>query len=93
MVSASLPGLAALERKGKWGESLGGSLWSHLIDKKFAHYITTPNEADLKFLRDLMAEGKVKPFVEKTYPMAETANALRYFEQSHARGKIVITVE
>ena len=41
----------------------------------------------------LMAEGKVTPFVEKTYPLAETAEALRYFEQGHARGKIVIMIE
>jgi NADPH:quinone reductase-like Zn-dependent oxidoreductase len=40
-----------------------------------------------------MAEGKVIPFVEKTYPMSETANAMRYFEQGHARGKVVITIE
>ena len=40
-----------------------------------------------------MAEGKVKPFVEKTYPMREAADALRYFEEGHARGKIVIAVE
>jgi NADPH:quinone reductase-like Zn-dependent oxidoreductase len=50
------------------------------------------NQADLKFLSDLMAEGKVTPFVEKTYPLAETAEALRYFEQGHARGKIVIAI-
>ena len=40
----------------------------------------------------LMAEGKVTPFVEKTYPFAETAEALRYFEQGHARGKLVIKI-
>ena len=39
-----------------------------------------------------MAEGKVTPFVEKTYPFAETAEALRYFEQGHARGKLVIKI-
>jgi NADPH:quinone reductase-like Zn-dependent oxidoreductase len=39
-----------------------------------------------------MADGKVTPFVEKTYQLAETAEALRYFEQGHARGKIVITI-
>ena len=50
-------------------------------------------EADLKFLSDLMAEGKVKPFVEKTYSMRDAADALRYFEEGHARGKLVITVE
>ena len=37
--------------------------------------MTTPNETDLKFLGDLMAEGNVKPFVEKTYSMREAADA------------------
>ena len=72
---------------------LGAGLWSRFTDHKFAQYTTTMNQADLKFLSDLMAEGKVTPFVEKTYPFAETAEALRYFEQAHARGKIVIAIE
>src|SRR6476620_425684 len=71
---------------------LGAALWSRFTDHKFAQYTTTMNQADLKFLSDLMAEGKVTPFVEKTYPLAETAEALRYFEQGHARGKIVIAI-
>jgi NADPH:quinone reductase-like Zn-dependent oxidoreductase len=73
--------------------SLGATLWSRLTDKKFAAYAATPNEADLKFLGELMAEGKVKPFVEKTYSMRDAADALRYFEEGHSRGKIVITIE
>jgi NADPH:quinone reductase-like Zn-dependent oxidoreductase len=71
---------------------LGAALWSRFTDHKFAQYTTTMNQADLKFLSDLMAEGKVTPFVEKTYPFGETAEALRYFEQGHARGKIVIAI-
>ena len=71
---------------------LGAALWSRFTDHKFAQYTTTMNQADLKFLGDLMAEGKVTPFVEKTYPFRETAEALRYFEQNHARGKIVVAI-
>jgi NADPH:quinone reductase-like Zn-dependent oxidoreductase len=73
--------------------NLAVALWSRMTDHKFAQYTTRMDQADLKFLRDLMASGKVTPFVEKTYPMSETANAMRYFEQGHARGKIVITIE
>ena len=72
---------------------LGAALWSRFTDQKFKRYITTMDEADIKFLADLMAAGKVTPFVEKTYPMAQTSEALRYFGEGHARGKIVITVE
>ena len=71
---------------------LGAALWSRFSDHKFERYITTSNQAHLRFLSDLMAAGKVTPFVEKTYPMAEAAEALRYFGEGHARGKIVITL-
>jgi len=70
----------------------GTSLWSNLTDHKFARYTTKMSQADLKLLSDLIAAGKVTPFVEKTYPMAETSEALRYFGEGHARGKIVIEV-
>ena len=72
---------------------LGAGLWSRLTDRKFAQYTTTMNQADLKFLSDLMAAGKVTPFVEKTYRLSETAEALRYFNEGHARGKLVIAIE
>ena len=81
------------EQLGRIVRGLGAGLWSRFTDHKFAQYTTRMDQADLKFLSDLMAQGKVKPFVEKTYPITETAEALRYFEQGHARGKVVITVE
>jgi NADPH:quinone reductase-like Zn-dependent oxidoreductase len=68
------------------------SLRSRFFDQKFVRYTTTMNKADLTFLRDLMAEGKLTPVVEKTYPVSETAEAVRYFQQGHVRGKIVINV-
>ncbi len=81
------------EQLGRIVRGLGAGLWSRFTDHKFAQYTTRMDQADLKFLSDLMAEGKVKPFVEKTYSMRETADALRYFEEGHARGKIVITID
>jgi NADPH:quinone reductase-like Zn-dependent oxidoreductase len=81
------------EQLGRIVRGLGAGLWSRFTDHKFAQYTTRMDQADLKFLSDLMAQGKVKPFVEKTYPITETAEALRYFEQGHARGKVIITVE
>jgi NADPH:quinone reductase-like Zn-dependent oxidoreductase len=66
---------------------------SRFGDQKFERYVTTSNQADLKFLSDLMAQGKVTPFVEKTYRLSETADALRYFSEGHARGKLVIKID
>jgi len=72
---------------------LGAALWSRCTDHKFERYITTSNQSDLKFLSDLMAQGKVTPFVEKTYRLSETADALHYFSEGHARGKLVIKID
>jgi len=51
------------------------------------------NKEDLKLLSDLMQTGKVTPVIDRTYKLSETAEAMRYFEEGHARGKVVITVE
>jgi NADPH:quinone reductase-like Zn-dependent oxidoreductase len=73
--------------------TFAASLRSRFINQKFERYTTTFNKTDLTFLRNLMAEGKVTPVVEKTYPVSETAEAVRYLQQGHVRGKLVITIE
>ncbi len=52
-----------------------------------------PNQKDLGFMKELLEAGKVVPVIERRYPLGETAEALRYLEEGHARGKVVITVE
>jgi NADPH:quinone reductase-like Zn-dependent oxidoreductase len=47
---------------------------------------------DLRFLRDLIEAGKVAPVVDRTYPLAEAAAAIRYLEHGKARGKVVLGV-
>jgi NADPH:quinone reductase-like Zn-dependent oxidoreductase len=47
---------------------------------------------DLQLMAELMASGKVIPVVDQTWPLHETADAIRYLEQGHARGKVVIQV-
>ena len=49
-------------------------------------------QEDLITLKELIEAGKVTPIVDRCYPLAETAEAIRYLEQGRARGKIVITV-
>jgi NADPH:quinone reductase-like Zn-dependent oxidoreductase len=81
--------------KGQLGRIAGNftAAWrSRFVDQKFESYVTKSNRADLKFLSDLVAEGKVMPVVEKTYALDQTADALRYFEERHARGKLVIKI-
>jgi NADPH:quinone reductase-like Zn-dependent oxidoreductase len=43
-------------------------------------------------LKELLESGKVKPVIDRTYPLSEAPDALRYLENGHARGKIVITM-
>jgi NADPH:quinone reductase-like Zn-dependent oxidoreductase len=51
-----------------------------------------PNKKDLAFLKELLEAGKVTPVIDRSYPLSETAEAIRYLETGHARGKVVITV-
>jgi NADPH:quinone reductase-like Zn-dependent oxidoreductase len=51
------------------------------------------NQQDLVFVKELLEAGKVVPVIERSYPLGETAEALRYLEEGHARGKVVITVD
>lgn len=47
---------------------------------------------DLAFMQDLLATGKVRPVIDRTYTLDKTAEALRYIGEGHAQGKIVIMV-
>jgi NADPH:quinone reductase-like Zn-dependent oxidoreductase len=68
-------------------------LLSRFVRQKFVGYGTATNKEDLKLLGDLMQTGKVTPVIDRTYKLSETAEAMRYFEEGHAKGKVVITVE
>jgi NADPH:quinone reductase-like Zn-dependent oxidoreductase len=54
--------------------------------------VAKKSQKDLLFITELMSAGKVKSIIDKRYPLNETAEALRYLEEGHARGKVVITV-
>jgi NADPH:quinone reductase-like Zn-dependent oxidoreductase len=70
-----------------------GPLLSPIGSKKLCFFIANMNQKDLVFLKDLMEAGKVVPVIDRRYPLSDVAEALRYLEEGHARGKIVITVE
>ena len=71
---------------------LNAYLRSRFISQKFLTYIAAFNHKDMSILGDLMQSGKMTPVIDRTYKLNETADALRYLEQGHARGKVVITV-
>jgi len=51
------------------------------------------NLEDLRFMKDLVETGKVKPVIDRSYPLAATAQALRYLGKGHAKGKVIITMQ
>jgi NADPH:quinone reductase-like Zn-dependent oxidoreductase len=81
---------------GMWGRVLGNFATvfkSKFTSQKFVFYIAKLTKDDLNVLRDLMQSGKVAPVIDRTYKISETQDAVRYLEEGHARGKVVITVE
>ncbi|MBP1694300.1 MAG: alcohol dehydrogenase [Chloroflexi bacterium] len=53
--------------------------------------IANINHGDLVFVKELLEAGKVVPVIDRRYPLSETAQALRYLAEKHARGKLIIT--
>lgn len=81
---------------GMWGRVFGNFATvfkSKFTSQKFVFYIAKLTKDDLNVLRDLMQSGKVTPVIDRTYKIGETKDALRYLEEGHARGKVVITTE
>jgi NADPH:quinone reductase-like Zn-dependent oxidoreductase len=56
-------------------------------------FLAKSNKADLTVLCELMAAGKVTPIIDRRYSLSEVPEAIRYLEEGHARGKVVITLE
>ena len=78
---------------GRLAGELNGYLRSRFTSQKFIAYIAQFNKADMSILADLMQSGKMTPVIDRTYKFSETSDALRYLEQGHARGKVVIIVD
>jgi NADPH:quinone reductase-like Zn-dependent oxidoreductase len=66
---------------------------SRIGSRKMRFFIAKTNTKDLTYLKDLLEAGKIVSVIDRCYPLSQVAEALRYLEQKHARGKIVITVE
>jgi NADPH:quinone reductase-like Zn-dependent oxidoreductase len=55
--------------------------------------IAVANQKDLLVIKELLETGKVKPVIDRRYPLSEAADAVRYLETGHARGKVIITIQ
>jgi NADPH:quinone reductase-like Zn-dependent oxidoreductase len=82
--------------KGLWGflaRALTAPVLSGFGSQKFVTFIAKMNNEDLAVMRELMQSGKVTPVIDKRYKLSEVPEAMRYLEERHARGKIVITLD
>jgi len=60
--------------------------------QRLGNLLAKPNDADLLFLKELCEAGQVKPMIDRRFLLTEVPAAIRYVEDGHARGKVVITV-
>lgn len=67
-------------------------LLSPVIKQKLRSYVSTPNEADLQSLADQLAAGTLRAPVDRTFPLADAGEAIRYLRDGRVKGKVVLTV-
>lgn len=84
------------EGGGRWFAGMDRALRAHLLSlfvrQRLGTFISTETTGDLVTLTELIEAGKVTPVIDRTYPLREVPEAIRYLHQGHARGKIAITV-
>src|SRR5438876_80361 len=79
---------------GGLGKALWAMVFSKFVNQQMGMMMADANGKDLTILADMMESGKLKPVIDRTYKsLAEIPDAIRYLEQGHARGKVVITVD
>ena len=84
------------EEGGRW---LGGTdrqiralLLSPFVRQRLRTFVAKQSAEDLAVLKELIESGKVTPVIDKTYALSEAAEAIRYLDEGHARGKLVLSV-
>jgi NADPH:quinone reductase-like Zn-dependent oxidoreductase len=84
------------ETGGRWlggyDRQLRALLLSRFVGQNLKTFINKENHEDLIVLTELIESGKVTPVIDRTYPLTDAPKAIRYLEEGHARGKVVITV-
>ena len=67
--------------------------WGRFADHEFKFFIAGLDPSDLDYLAGLMASGRMKSVIDRTYPLAQVPQAVAYVEEGHARGKVIIAVD
>ncbi len=74
------------------GRVIAGPVLSVLTSQKFLTFMAQSSKEDLCILGELMGAGKVTAVIDRRYTLSEVPEAIRYVEEGHARGKVVITL-
>ncbi len=89
--------MVGLTDPGRWFGWLSKPVQERILapftSQKFAMILAELNKEDLATLATLMQDGKLTPVIDRTYKLDDAAEALRYLEKGHARGKVVVTVQ
>ncbi|MEZ4670758.1 MAG: NAD(P)-dependent alcohol dehydrogenase [Anaerolineae bacterium] len=72
---------------------LFGSRIKRTTGKQVGILAVHPNPKDMVYITELCQAGKLVPIIDKRYPLSETAAAIRYLGEGHAKGKIIITLD
>jgi NADPH:quinone reductase-like Zn-dependent oxidoreductase len=84
------------ETGGRWlggvDRQLRALVLSRFVHQRLTTFVSTQNQEDLTVLAELLETGQVTPVIDQTFPLSEGPKAIRYLEEGHARGKVVITV-
>ena len=78
---------------GGLGKALWAVVYSKFVNQQMGMMMADANQKDLTILADMMQSGKVKAVIDRTFKLGQVPKAIRYLEQGHARGKVVITVD
>jgi NADPH:quinone reductase-like Zn-dependent oxidoreductase len=88
--------LSSGESNGRWigplGRILKAVVLSPFVSQRLKPFEAKRKSEDLQVLKELIEAGKVTPVIDRTYPLSDVPEAIRYLEEGHARGKVVITV-
>jgi NADPH:quinone reductase-like Zn-dependent oxidoreductase len=88
--------LSSGESEGRWigpvDRVIKGLVLSPFVSQKMASFTVKPNREDLQLLKQFIEDGTLTPEIDRTYPLAQVPEAIRYLEEGHARGKVVITL-
>ena len=78
---------------GPFGRVIATMVLSPFVSQEMGMMMADVSQKDLTILGDLMQSGKVTPVIDRRYKLSEVREAIRYLEEGHARGKVVITLE